>query len=52
MSAMSATENKTSLDKANPSRSLDDEMFDLQFGSGYRDEGDYREGFKKPWKKY
>lgn len=47
----STTQNKTSTE-TQTSTHQQDGMFDHQFGSGWRDEGDYREGFKKQYGRY
>lgn len=51
MIAGNTTQNKTSTE-TQTSDHQQDGMFDHQFGSGWRDEGDYREGFKKIWKRW
>jgi hypothetical protein len=50
MTAGSGEQNKKSTE-TQTSTHQQDGMFDHQFGSGWREEGDYREGFKKLWKK-
>lgn len=52
-SALKSTQNNTSTEEQSSSQRRDGtDMFDHQFGSGWREEGDYREGFKKIWKSW
>lgn len=46
-----STETQTSTHHST-TRDTSTDLYDLQFGSGWRDEGDYREGFKKLWKRW